>query len=189
MASVRPRACPTAGFSLVETLVALALAAILAGMLTRFVSGSRLNAWKIREHIAIDVLSDDLIERVAPYQWQVGRTDGRSGTLAWRIDVTPIAFVAHARSVKPKKKNTDADGNPTSAPGLTASSESTGDEKNDDEPKFGAKATPPTTVPANNWVPYRVTALVRAPSGRSRLVYTLRIGPQQTEKQSDTDQR
>src|ERR1700728_2620421 len=93
------------GFSLIEALVALALAAALCAVLTRFVSSSRWNASRIREQIAIDVLSDSLVGHLASNNWYSGRMSGRSGTLAWRTEVTPLVFFAHARSIKPKKKN------------------------------------------------------------------------------------
>ena len=189
MSSVLPKPGRSAGFSLAEALVALALAAILAAVLTRFVSTTRLNAFKIREQVAIDVLSDSLVERVAAHQWQAGRSDGRSGRLVWRVDVTPTAFYAHARSIKPKKKKSNESANGGTALGLAAISDGSDDETKEDETKFAAKGGPATTAPAVAWIPYRVTTVVSAPSGRSHVVNTIRFGPEQGENPTETGQR
>lgn len=178
------------GFSLVEALVALALAAALCAVLTRFVSSSRWNASKIREQIAIDVLSDSLVGRLASNNWHSGRMNGRSGTLVWRTEVRPLVFFVHARSVKPKKKNSDADGNQATAPGLSSISQNTDEDTKDDERKLGAKTGASDVAPTPNWIPYQVTTLVGAPSGRSHVAYTIRIGPEPRETEfAEADQR
>ena len=103
MLSKRKRNSGTAGFSLVEALVALAIAALLAAVLTRFVSGTRANAQNVREEIALELASDDLLEHLAIGKSLPGRIDGRSGRLAWHVDIEPIAFSANAEVVSEKK--------------------------------------------------------------------------------------
>ena len=105
MWSTRHGASTSSGFSLTEALVALAIAAFLAAVLTRFVSGTRANALRVRQELAIDILSDSLLERLGSreLQLQPGRTDGRNGALRWHIDVAPITFSVHALSVAEKK--------------------------------------------------------------------------------------
>src|SRR5215469_8321609 len=99
MWSTRRGASASAGFSLTEALVALAIAAFLAAVLTRFVSTTRANALRIRQEVAMDILGDNLLERLGSRELQPGRTDGRNGALRWRIDVAQITFSAHALSL------------------------------------------------------------------------------------------
>src|ERR1700728_2121926 len=103
MSFVSPRRSGTAGFSLAEALVALAIAAFLVAALTRFVSTTRANALQIREGVAIDMLGESLLERLGVTQVQPGGTNGRTGALFWHIDVAPIVFYAHATSISEKK--------------------------------------------------------------------------------------
>ena len=176
---MRPGRNKTAGFSLVEALVALAIAAFLAAILTRFVSGTRFNAFKVREEVAMDILSDNLLERFVTRELQPGRTDGRSGALGWHIDITPIAFYARARSVHEKKRAT-AGGGQANAPGLPLMSNNS-----DKAPQAAAQSAPVVT-----WNPYHITAVINTPSGRSHAVDTIRIAPQQAEQQpAQADQR
>jgi prepilin-type N-terminal cleavage/methylation domain-containing protein len=83
----------SAGFSLVEALVALAIAAILAVALTRFVAGTRANAALVDEMLEMAAMADTLLTDLPGEKpIRAGRIEGRSGTLAWRINVTPVAF-------------------------------------------------------------------------------------------------
>jgi len=200
MSYLVPRTGRSAGFSLAEVLVALAIAAVLATALSRFVSNTRLNALKIREQVAIDILSDSLIDRVPPHQWRQGRTDGYSGSLSWRIDATPIAFTARALYVVEKKKTQAnsgqvgqgaaqgvkqglAQGSPLgsmfgSTLGLTNASSDASNKQRADNVR-----------PVATWIPYRVSTVVKAPSGRRHDVNTIRIGLRQDDKErSQTDQ-
>jgi type II secretory pathway pseudopilin PulG len=170
MWSMRQERNGTAGFSLTEALVALAIAAFLAAVLTRFVSATRVNALKVREAVAMDILSDSLLERLVARELQPGRTDGRSGALGWHIDVVPIAFYARARAVSEKKKPNTAAGTQPGGPGLA--------------PALNQNAVA-KSQPAVTWVPYRVTAVIRASSGPSHAIDTFRIVPQQAEQRPD----
>src|SRR6516225_514368 len=103
MWSTRPKHDPIAGFSLAEALVALVIAALLAAVLTRFASSTRMNALKIREQVTVDILGDSLLEHVSADHLQVGRTDGRIGNLGWRLEVSPISIFVRATSVSERK--------------------------------------------------------------------------------------
>ena len=159
----------TAGFSLTEALVALAIAAFLAAVLTRFISATHVNASKVREEVAMDILSEGLLERLVARELQPGRTDGRSGALRWHIDVAPIAFNARTRSLSEKKPIAAADIQPA-GPGLRSI-------LNQDS---GSKSQAVLT-----WVPYRVTAVISAPSGQSHAMDTIRIISQRAEERTD----
>lgn len=169
MLSMRPGRKGTAGFSLTEALVALAIAAFLVAILTRFVSGTRLNAFKVGEEVAMDILSDSLPQRLLARELQPGRTDGRSGAYRWYVDVVPIAFYASALSVH-KKKPTATAGGQTVALGLSPVSN---------------PAAVSRSQPAITWNTYHVTAVVNAPSGRSHAIDTIAIAPQRAEQRSD----
>jgi type II secretory pathway pseudopilin PulG len=160
-----PRADRSGGFSLAEALVAIAIAAVLAAVLTRFVSTTRLNALNVREVVAMDILSNSLIEHSPAQNRQPGRTDGRTGNFWWRMEVAPVSFFARARFVKQKEK-TPANPGQGGALGLTLTPDATQNE--------------PQPVRAVTWVPYRVTAIVTAPSGRKYEVDTIRIGRAET---------
>ena len=186
-----------AGFSLIEALVALAIAAFLAAMLTRFMSGTRATAYLVREEVAMDVLSDGLLERVVARDLQPGRTDGRTGSLRWHIDIAPIAFYAQARSIAEKKPRTAQ----TGLPGQAGQTSPLGQAAVPGQAGFGGPAgqlgqtpglsssdkegqTAAQARPAARWNAYHVTAFINSPSGRSRSIDTLRIAQQQAEPQS-----
>jgi prepilin-type N-terminal cleavage/methylation domain-containing protein len=175
MPSARPKPGRSAGFSLTETLVALAIAATLAVPLARFVAGTRFNASKVRQEVAIDLMNDNLVERPAPAKWKEGQSNGNSGTLRWRMNVGPIPFSARALSVKTKWGDKGTDPGTQAAPGLPAM-EGDNDHKKD-------SATTPAPENQTAWSLYRVTTFVGAPSGLSRAVDTVRIGPQPDEKE------
>jgi len=197
----------TAGFSLTEALVALAIAAFLAAVLTRFMSGTRLNAFKVREEVAMDVLSDSLLERLVARELQPGRTDGRSGSLRWRIDVAPIAYYARARSVAEKKPAPGQQAPPgqtgpsgqsgfgqSSGPSLSnllgqsaLSSQTSPTGLSSGSNSFGAQPAP--AKPAVIWSPFHVTAVISSPSGRSHEIDTIRIVQQRPQQQTAQDEQ
>src|SRR5215475_14285103 len=109
-----------AGFSLAEVLVALAIAAFLAAVLTRFVSSTRMNAFKVREQMAMEILSDSLLERVAAREPQAGRADGRSGDFRWRLEISSIPVYVRAIAVS-EKKPAQGEARQPNAPAFTPS--------------------------------------------------------------------
>ena len=206
---MRRRRSGAAGFSLTEALVALAIAAFMAAVLTRFVSGTRVNAFKVREEVAMDILGDSLLERLTARDLEPGRTNGHSGVLRWRIDIAPIPYTARARAISVAKPGASPGGLRTSALGLSsdsgaASGEDTGGGGFNLAAAFGqssqggqsgagggGSAVPglgssanrsgsDKAAPAIVWTPYHVTAVINAPSGRSYAIDTIRIVPQRT---------
>lgn len=174
MSCMRPGRNGRAGFSLTEALVALAIAAFLAAVLTRFVSSTRMNALKVREEVVMDILSDSLLERLVGRELQPGRTDGRNGALSWHVDAAPISFYARARSVSQKKPAAASGSRPTTL-GLTPMPNTLGLTP---MPNQAAAKSGPRTA----WSPYRVTAVINAPSGHSYAIDTIRIVPQRSEQ-------
>ena len=176
MSFVGPRRSRTAGFSLAEALVALAIAAFLVAALTRFVSGTRANALQIRESLAMDMLGESLLERVGLQQLRPGRINGRSGALFWHIDVAPIVFYAHATSMGEKKRGPVAPAQ-GQAPvvGLTAPTTPA--------PQTTTQ-TPDKQPPRSVWNPYHVKATISRPSGQTYEIDTIRIVLQKPEKAS-----
>jgi len=154
------RAGRSAGFSLVEALTALAIAAMLAAVLTRMVSNTRMSAGKIRELVEMITLGDSLLEQISLQN--PGTTSGRSAGFAWRISVSPATFTATARRVNAKGP---AANQSTPALGLVADSDSSHKEQ--------TSASQHTI----EWIPFRVNILVESPSGRKYAADTISIGP------------
>lgn len=145
----------SAGFSLAEVLIALAIAAMMVAMLTRFVAGTRANAAKVADLTEMAALGETLLARIASSQSLTpGRTDGRRDTFAWRIDITPVTFTAHARRMNEE------------TPATLPNDENAG------------KRAPRAGI---NWVSHRVAVIVQARSGQSYAVDTIRIGPGATD--------
>jgi type II secretory pathway pseudopilin PulG len=159
MPPVVPSDRRSAGFSLAEALVALAIAAMLAVGLTRLVSNTRANTGKIRELVEMMTLSDSLLEQTLSQQ--PGITQGHTGRFAWRIAVAPMAFGAVARRVN-KKTLPAADQHPSKISDQSSTSDG-----------FSSKSTP---EPVANKIPLRVNVLVESPSGRRYAADTIRIG-------------
>jgi len=161
MSSAIRRYSRVAGFSLAEVLIALAIAAMMAAILTRFVAGTRANAAKVAELTEMAILGETLLARTASSQsLKAGRTDGRSGAFVWRIDIAPVAFAARALRVSEKSvAASDAEGQPGGPP------------------NSGGNAAPEPKRAGGNWVSYHVTVVIEAPSGQSHAVDTIRLGP------------
>jgi prepilin-type N-terminal cleavage/methylation domain-containing protein len=157
MLSRHKRQKGTAGFSLAEALVALAIAALLASAINRFVSSTRFNARNVREEVALELASDDLLGHLAAGKLVPGRTDGHSGSVTWRLDIAPIVFSANAEVVSEK------------------------------QPAPAGNSQPATvgSSPETTWSPYYVVAIVKTPSGRSYAVDTIRIVPRRPEGSSE----
>jgi type II secretory pathway pseudopilin PulG len=161
----RPSRC--AGFSLAEALVALAIAVLLAAVLTRLVSNTRMSAGKIRELLEMMTLSDSLLEQAS--QRSPETSNGRTGHLAWQIGATPMAITAVARRVNAKVPT--ADQAQTKTAGLTAA------------PEFATSPSPsshgavPPPDDASKWVPFHVIIVVQSASGRKYVTDTISIGP------------
>jgi prepilin-type N-terminal cleavage/methylation domain-containing protein len=170
MSSMSQRPDRSAGFTLGEVLVALAVAAMLATVLTRFVATTRMNALKVRELVEIGTLSDSLLERLSSQELRVARTDGRNTGFTWHMVVSPLAFSAIARKVNEKSTRV-ADTGQGKHVGLTPVSSSSGDE-----------LKPVQAQSAVNLIPYHVSLVIEARSGRRYAADTIRIGPAQTDE-------
>lgn len=202
MWSTHRGASTSSGFSLIEALIALAIAAFLVAVLTRFVSNTRANALRVRQEVLLDILSDSLLERLGSRELQPGRTDGRNGALRWYVDVAPITFSAHALSVAEKKPVISAarTNTPGSAPAvgavgsLGASAVGSSGASSDSAPGWAVGLLPlltnsnqeaTATTPRVVWNPYLITAVINSPSGGSYAVDTIRLGGQHSEKPSE----
>jgi prepilin-type N-terminal cleavage/methylation domain-containing protein len=164
----------TSGFSLAEVLVALAIAAMVAAMLVRFVGSTRVNAARVGEALEATMMAETLLARIASGQdLQRGRTDGRTGDFLWRIEIQPIAFTAVARRVHERSSAA-----PAEADAGRAATSATGRSTRQFAENAGLEAGP-----AINWTPYRVVVAVVAPSGRKHVADTVRLGPAQEAAQ------
>jgi prepilin-type N-terminal cleavage/methylation domain-containing protein len=160
----------SAGFSLIEVLIALAIASLMAVVLTRFVAGTRMNAGKVDELLEMNTLGETLLTRVAALpNFQAGRTDGRSGVYSWRVDIAPLAYTTVTRRMNDRNPNkppaaanrgaTRMTMTPITPTSVTAAS---------------AAAARPTV---DALIPYRVAVSIAAPSGRRHATDTIRIAP------------
>ena len=158
----------SAGFSLAEALIALAIAAVLAAALTRLASNTRMNAGKLGELVEMMTVSDSLLEQASPRV--PGTTSGRTGGFAWRVAVTPVAFGAVAQRVEEKAVAT-ADQPSGKAAGLPPISGG------------GSRGEPaPTPEQVVKWIPFRVSVLIESPSGRKYAADTISLGPPPTDE-------
>ena len=168
----------SAGFSLVEVLVALVIAVMMGTAIARFVIGTRWNARRVGETLEMTTLGETLLGRLqSGKNWTPGRSDGRSGVYAWRIDVTPLAFESHTR-IRTKK---EAPKDPKTAQNENPTQEQMGFSAFRLEPSsIGAdKGNKPATIPAVKkikWIVYRVAVTVTAPSGHRYATDTIRVG-------------
>jgi prepilin-type N-terminal cleavage/methylation domain-containing protein len=145
----------SSGFSLAEVLVALAIAAMLAVILIRFASNTRLVAGRVRELVEVMSLSNSLLEKSSmrsPVPDQ-----GRTAGFLWRVNVAPISYTAIARSMaeeEPSKQDTSA----MPGPG-------------------GVRATPSAaSKDTKNWTPFQISVVVETPSRRQYTAETIGLG-------------
>jgi type II secretory pathway pseudopilin PulG len=143
------------GFSLVEALLALGIAAMLASALTHAISNSRMNAGMVREQVEMMTLGDSLLEQGS---WQNPEPSyGRGAGFAWRMTAAPIDFTAVAERMNV----------PATAPSeirTTSIKASSGNE--------------PVVAPkkAASWVPFHVSVVVESPSGRKYVTDSITLG-------------
>jgi prepilin-type N-terminal cleavage/methylation domain-containing protein len=156
----------SAGFSLVEVLVALTIAVLLTAVLTRVISNTRMNASKIRELVQMMTLSDSVLEKVSRQAPET--TSGRSGPLAWHIQVSPMAMSAVAHTVNIKTPT--ADRSVAMASGSTLPAMSAPDTESSDNGPASAPKDP------GQWIPLHVTIVVESSSGRKYVTDTASIG-------------
>jgi prepilin-type N-terminal cleavage/methylation domain-containing protein len=74
---------PTCGFSLTEVLVALAVAAMMAAVLTRYVAGTRFNAAQVRERLELWTISQSMLDGLTK-TLSPGTSSGQIGAYRWR---------------------------------------------------------------------------------------------------------
>jgi prepilin-type N-terminal cleavage/methylation domain-containing protein len=157
----------SAGFSLAEVLVALAIAALLTAMLVRFVVGTRANAGRIGETLEMATVAETLLARaVSAPSLHPGRTDGRVGSLRWRMEVHPIPFAAVASRVHERPAPASA-----RVGGAKVRAEPAG------KPMEGDEGGSERAAPKRTWTTYRVAVAVEAPSGRKHVADTIKVGP------------
>ena len=167
MSSRCQRASRSAGFTLVEVLVAVAIAAMLAAMLVRFVAGTRLIASRIGEALQMEAIAETLLARVfSEPGLQPGRTDGQAAPFLWRIEVKPTTFTA--RTLREQRPPASAETGFEEAL-VTAAVKLM---------KSNAENARPAASFTSTWIAYRVVVAVESPSGRKHVVDTITIKPQ-----------
>ena len=179
MCSASRKCNRSAGFTLIEVLVALAIATIMAIALTRFVVGTRANASKVGEALEMTALGETLLGRVAVgHVWSPGRTDGRSGQYSWRVEVTPIGMQAVARvRAKKEEEGRDTDAGENSGGGKNGQKmRSTFQLEPSELTQRRATASDVASEPMKKHALYRVALTIIAASGRSYATQTVRIG-------------
>jgi Tfp pilus assembly protein PilV len=181
----------SAGFSLAEALVALAVAAMLAAMLTRFVANTRAGAARVSQSIEMAALADTLLARTPSSQaLKPARSEGREGGYAWRIDIAPVTFTARAtrlsetpsaapsRQAGGRQAGADSGGGARGAAAGFSLGQGGGDPASGTGPAQGIGASAQPASPAGvRWLPRRVAVFIEAPSGQSHAIETIRLGP------------
>ena len=137
------------GFSLAEVLVALAVAAMMAAILTRYVAGTRFNVAQVHERLELGTISqsmlDGLGETLSP-----GSSSGQNGPYRWRMEIAPITPDAVAQTEAPSGQGPLED-------------------------ILRAVGGQRTAASSTAWVLYRVKVQIEAPSGRQYAADTIRI--------------
>jgi prepilin-type N-terminal cleavage/methylation domain-containing protein len=141
----------TCGFSLAEVLVALAVAAMMAGVLTRYVAGTRFNAAQVRERVELWTISQTMLGGLSKTLSR-GTSSGQIGAYRWHREIAPIELDAVAR---------------------TEAASAQGGALEDHTRSLGGRRTAA-------WVLYRVKVQIEAPSGRQYEADTFRITRPQT---------
>ena len=76
------------GFTLVEVMCAIAIAAMALVFLLRGVTGSGTAAVSMEEHLGARILARSILDLESAGPPQVGSRDGESGLYRWQLDVT-----------------------------------------------------------------------------------------------------
>ena len=92
MSLTTERSNRNSGFSLVEVLAALAIAAALTGALLQTFSVTRYNASRIGELIDMMTLSDNLIAQMSSERIQTTKIDGHEGKFTWHFEIKPDTY-------------------------------------------------------------------------------------------------
>jgi len=140
---------PTCGFSLAEVLVALAVAAIMAAILTRYVAGTRFNAAQVRERLELWTISQAMLVGLGK-TLSPGTSSGQNGAYRWRMEIGAITPDAITKTEAPSGQGA-----------LEDIVRSVGGQR--------------TAASSNAWVLYRVKVQIEAPSGRHYAADTIRI--------------
>ena len=130
----------TCGFSLAEVLVALAVATMMAAVLTRYVAGIRFNAAQVRERVELWTISQSMLDGLSK-TLSPGTSSGQIGAYRWHREIAPVTSDAEARTEAPRAEGALEDH--LRSPG-------------------GRR----TAAPSTSWVLYRVKVQIEAPSGR-----------------------
>ena len=87
-----PRRCSRqGGFSLVEVLCALAVAASAIAVLTRGVGGSLKGATTLDQHLGARLILQSILEdELAAAQTATAQREGDSGPYHWQLDIEPV---------------------------------------------------------------------------------------------------
>jgi prepilin-type N-terminal cleavage/methylation domain-containing protein len=168
------------GFSLIEVLVALAIASTLAVTITRFASNTRANAGRIRELATMMSLSTYLLEQTITQPPTVG--EGRTAGFVWHMRKDRLAYTAIEKKLLPKDASSGSNSGPAQAnPANGGSATMTGPAPATSQSLASAgtpsglqqQASPP--VQKQYWTPVRVTVQIEAPSGRRFSADTIRL--------------
>ena len=144
----------TCGFSLAEVLVALAVATMMAAVLTRYVAGIRFNAAQVRERVELWTISQSMLDGLSK-TLSPGTSSGQIGAYRWHREIAPITSDAEARTEAPRAEGA----------------------LEDHLRSLGGRRT---AAPSTSWVLYRVKVQIEAPSGRQYAADTIRITRPQT---------
>ena len=93
----------TCGFSLAEVLVALAVATMMAAVLTRYVAGIRFNAAQVRERVELWTISQSMLDGLSK-TLSPGTSSGQIGAYRWHREIAPITSDAEARTEAPRAR-------------------------------------------------------------------------------------
>lgn len=92
---MRQRSDGQAGFSLVEVLCAVAVAASAIAVLTNGVGGTLKGARALDQHLGARIILQSILEdELAAGDTAPAQREGESGPFRWRLDIAPVAAPA-----------------------------------------------------------------------------------------------
>lgn len=156
-----PRASSSCGFTLIEVLIALAIASILVPAITRLAGNTRHGAAAVVSNVHTMRISQALLDRFADDpKLTAGKYSGKEEGYSWEVQVQSAPYVARTIISSPPPK-------------AEAAQEEKADFSWMEVQPVAAK--PIKQAPQTDWALVRVTAVVHSPNRRSAVLETLRL--------------
>lgn len=163
------RASSSRGFTLIEVLIALAIASVLVPAITRLVGNTRSGAVAVVANVHAMRIAQAMLDRFADDpKVATGRYSGKEEGYHWQVDVQSTPYTVRTIvSAPPKEAAPEQKGADTGAKADT----------NAPRMELGKVGEPASRKPApkTDWTLVRITAVVQSPTRRSAVLETVRL--------------